>query len=195
VYRKIPAGYIRTLRSGKNQLRDPRAAALMDDLLLATRGPLLAPGRAGAIWRLNLEHRGMRRYDGPLSRFGREEQTVQQSQLATTHDPLRPRRLQQVTRFKHTLVVTLARSSFAPEVEVSLDNNDTYELAFLKDNAAVGVLSLEADFVTQRQRIDRLAVPRSALTNGYDAIRIKRIMGDGISFLCHLRLLERRTQN
>ena len=52
--RPIPPGYIDSLRSGQNQIADPCAHRLWDDLRLLTRGPLLAPGRFGAILRMNL---------------------------------------------------------------------------------------------------------------------------------------------
>ena len=52
--RRIPAGYIATLASGENRLAEPHAAALWEDVARATRGPLFAPGRFGAIARLTL---------------------------------------------------------------------------------------------------------------------------------------------
>lgn len=51
--RELPAGYLDSLTSGRNLLVDPQQRALYDDLRLVTRGPLLAPGRLAAIWRLN----------------------------------------------------------------------------------------------------------------------------------------------
>jgi arabinofuranosyltransferase len=50
--RDLPAGYLDTLRTGTNQIAAADLAALYDDLSLATRAPLFAPGRLGALWRL-----------------------------------------------------------------------------------------------------------------------------------------------
>jgi arabinofuranosyltransferase len=50
--RRLPDGYFATLLTGENHLRDPDLAAYWDDLALATRAPLGAPGRAAAIARL-----------------------------------------------------------------------------------------------------------------------------------------------
>ncbi len=50
--RMIPAGYLATLATGTNRLVDPALRRLWDDVALATRAPLLAPGRASAIARL-----------------------------------------------------------------------------------------------------------------------------------------------
>jgi len=51
--RDIPAGYIQTLRTGVNQIRDPNLAAYYDALSLITRGPLFSRERLAAIWKMN----------------------------------------------------------------------------------------------------------------------------------------------
>lgn len=52
--RDVPAGYQETLMSGTNQIADAATSRLYTSLALATRAPLLAPGRLAAIWRLNM---------------------------------------------------------------------------------------------------------------------------------------------
>jgi arabinofuranosyltransferase len=52
--RELPQGYLETLRSGHNQITDPRTRRLYDALALVTRGPLLDPQRWTMIIRLNL---------------------------------------------------------------------------------------------------------------------------------------------
>ncbi len=54
--RRLPAGYLETLRDGTNQIADPEMARLYDAIRKVTRDPLLAPGRWGEIWRLNNGH-------------------------------------------------------------------------------------------------------------------------------------------
>jgi len=51
--RELPAGYLASVADGRNRLVDPAQRALFDDLQKVIRGPLLAPGRLAAIWRLN----------------------------------------------------------------------------------------------------------------------------------------------
>jgi arabinofuranosyltransferase len=58
VKRPLPRGYVNSLKYGKNMLDDGRLRPLYDDVQLAVSAPLLAPGRAGAVWRLL---RGVRR--------------------------------------------------------------------------------------------------------------------------------------
>jgi hypothetical protein len=56
VFHDVPAGYFASLAHGDNRIADPVIARLYDDVRLATMAPLLAPGRAAAIWRLNTGH-------------------------------------------------------------------------------------------------------------------------------------------
>ncbi|MFZ5857693.1 MAG: hypothetical protein ACOYZ6_12745 [Chloroflexota bacterium] len=51
--RDIPTGYIQSLRTGVNQIRDPNLEKFYDALSLITRGPLLSRERLIAIWKMN----------------------------------------------------------------------------------------------------------------------------------------------
>lgn len=51
--REIPEGYLPSLRTGVNQIRDPQLAAYYDQLALITRGPLFSRARLLAIWSMN----------------------------------------------------------------------------------------------------------------------------------------------
>ncbi len=51
--RDLPAGYLQTLRTGVNQIRDPNLAKFYDALSLITRGPLFSRARLIAIWKMN----------------------------------------------------------------------------------------------------------------------------------------------
>jgi arabinofuranosyltransferase len=55
--RRLPAGYIASVRSGKNQIESRRLAAYYDDLVLITQGPLWTWERWKAILRLNVFER------------------------------------------------------------------------------------------------------------------------------------------
>ena len=55
--RSVPEGYVETVKSGENRLRDPCLKDLYDDLALITRASLFAPGRWSAIWRTNFVRR------------------------------------------------------------------------------------------------------------------------------------------
>ena len=61
--RPVPEGYLETLEDGTCQLASEPLAEYWEALARATRAPLFARGRLGAILRLNLG-----RYDGLLER-------------------------------------------------------------------------------------------------------------------------------
>ena len=51
--RVVPPGYLDTLKSGSNQIKDPGLAAFYQQLSLITRGPLLSLARLHSIWEMN----------------------------------------------------------------------------------------------------------------------------------------------
>jgi arabinofuranosyltransferase len=52
--RELPDGYIETLRSGENRIRDPALASYYAKLALVTRGPLFSWERVQAVAAMNL---------------------------------------------------------------------------------------------------------------------------------------------
>ena len=56
LFRKIPQGYVETLKTGENCLEDSRLARYYDRLTLIVRGPLFSTERIAAIIRMNLGH-------------------------------------------------------------------------------------------------------------------------------------------
>lgn len=55
--RALPKGYLESTMAHKNLIADPALRRLYEDVDLATRAPLGAPGRLAAIWRLNVQKR------------------------------------------------------------------------------------------------------------------------------------------
>ena len=51
--RALPEGYVNTVTSGKNELRDPSLRMLYEKIRLIETAPLLDPARLQAIWALN----------------------------------------------------------------------------------------------------------------------------------------------
>jgi len=51
--REVPEEYVRSVKRRENRLTDPALAALYEDVVSVTRGPLVSPGRLRAMWRLH----------------------------------------------------------------------------------------------------------------------------------------------
>ncbi len=56
--RNIPAGYLKTVLTGKNEIEDPGLRAFYDRLVFVTRGPLWSGARVAEIVRMNLGRYG-----------------------------------------------------------------------------------------------------------------------------------------
>ncbi len=56
--RIIPPGYLESLHAGQNRFQDPKLAALYDQVVLVTRGPLFSWARFKAIWAMNTGNPG-----------------------------------------------------------------------------------------------------------------------------------------
>jgi arabinofuranosyltransferase len=52
--REVPEGYLKSLKTGRNEILDPQVHDLYDKVLLATRGSLFTRQRWAAIWQLNV---------------------------------------------------------------------------------------------------------------------------------------------
>ena len=193
VPRRIPAGYLQTLRTGTNRIADPDLARYYERLALLSRGPLWSSSRWSAIRDFALGRCDpllaayvARARDAPL------ERTIAADELAADLPAGTPWYDERVLLVERGLRVELERTARPPRIEVGLDANDDYRLAFL-----AGARPL-AELVVRRRTLDQeaglahhvLDVPAPALESGYDAVAILPIlaMGDGIHAVGYLRL-------
>jgi arabinofuranosyltransferase len=58
-FRRLPAGYVESLETGENAIRDPHLRRLYEDVALVTRGDLLSWLRLRAIYRLHFHDYGI----------------------------------------------------------------------------------------------------------------------------------------
>jgi len=186
--RTLPAGYVETLTNAANVLSDPKLAAYYDALSLVTRGPLFSFRRLVAIWRMNTgqyEHlidQTAYRYPGQakakLADLGRSK-----TEGAAWDEPGNQ------VMSETGIVVDLGRRWDATVAEVSLDGNDTYQVAYLLGGREVAQQVVHPRLVrSMGLGVHRLVVPVEASRKGYDEIRILPLQGDGCYSLGHLRL-------
>jgi hypothetical protein len=90
------------------------------------------------------------------------------------------------------IVVQLDSVSHATRVEFSVDHNDAYLLRLLNGAVTVATIPIASQWIPERGlRVDTVAVPRPAVSVGFDHIEIEPVRGDGKYCLGHLRLLPR----
>jgi hypothetical protein len=76
----------------------------------------------------------------------------------------------------------------ATGLEVSLDNNDRYELVFYRGDAAVARANVDPHPTAPGLRVEQIAIPPVASTGGFDAVGVRPLYGDGSYSLGHLVL-------
>lgn len=182
--RHVPAGYVRTIRTGENHLKSEGLHRFYDKLATITTGDLWSPERLGTIVRLNLgayEHllAPPLRWTYPLDRVDRPvpNGTAWNAPRAITFD-------------SHVAVVTGGRV-YHEVVELSTDHNDRYRLTFANNGTAVGNVTLPPSNAVEEGLVTRrVAVPQAAARQGYTRIRIEAVGGDGMYSVGHVKLLD-----
>lgn len=92
--------------------------------------------------------------------------------------------------FTHSLRVALPSVTRARSLEVSVDHNDVYIVIFLRDAVEMGRVRITPNLSREGLRIVTLQAPAHAVTEGYNAVKLTAVEGDGAYSLGHLMLGE-----
>ncbi len=192
--RRIPAGYLKTLESGQNQIANPALAAFYDKLVLATRGPLFDLNRFVEIWKLNTGQ-----YNALLATYPLMVQVnLSQDRPATTPLWDKTDNLADYTG----LQFNLGYSSTASQIEVHLapleldvQERREYQLIYFKEGTAVASQALQIPAQIPADGLVRaVQIPAEAVASGYDTIKIFPDRGDSLGQaiygLTDVRLIE-----
>jgi arabinofuranosyltransferase len=187
--RMIPDGYRESIEQDSNRLRDPGLAEYYSALRTIVRGtPLWSTERLGAIWRMN---RGQfdSRVDRQFYKFDGAVTTLES--LARVQPDQTPWDAPGSRTFRTELAVTCPDQVGRRVLDISLDSDDRYRLAFLKRNRIVGVVVV--DVVPRAKRMPGLAshivtIPERARKLGFDTIVVVSVAGDERRAVGHLLL-------
>ncbi|MCA9945311.1 MAG: hypothetical protein KC449_17630 [Anaerolineales bacterium] len=182
--RLIPEGYEATLASGQNQLTDQALARYYDQLSLITRGDLWDTNRLREIWHMNLGQNDYLidyeayRYPGmvhtPLT-------AVQTAKPAGT-----PLDSPGVLLFSpRGLEIQLETAVHPTQLQLSLDNNDDYQLVYFNDGVEVGQQLVPAPYTPDGLAVHEVAIPETAVAAGFNRVRIFPMRGDNLFGLGH----------
>lgn len=186
--RDLPEGYLETVEGGENRLVDPDLARYYDQIKTIVSGRLWDWNRLVVIWKMNT-----RQYDPLL--MGYHNQTTRCS-LADIEEPKEVGTEWDaegnLILMGEGVIVDLGEVRTAHKVEISVDNNDTYEMTFLKNGRAIDSIILAPKFTDiPGLRVDLVEVPKRAQRSGFNQIKVDVVSGDGLYSLGHLRLIER----
>ena len=182
--RLIPEGYEATLASGQNQLTDQALARYYDQLSLITRGDLWDANRLREIWHMNLGQNDYLidyeayRYPGmvhtPLT-------AVQTPKPAGT-----PLDSPGVLLFSpRGLEIQLETAVHPTQLQLSLDNNDDYQLVYFNDGVEVGQQLVPAPYTPDGLAVHEVTIPETAVAAGFNRVRIFPMRGDNLFGLGH----------
>jgi arabinofuranosyltransferase len=164
-YRIVPAGYIETIINGKDCFADKNLGQYYEKLSIIIRGDIFDPERLKEIWNFNTG-----KYDYLLSKYNRSLVHLDS---------------------KKGVEIDLDKEYHAGEMEVSLDNNDSYNLYFMQNYCLQGKLILQANLIPGGGLcVYNITLPEEVSERGYNKICLVPIEGDGSYSIGHLKLIE-----
>jgi arabinofuranosyltransferase len=185
--RVIPEGYTETLRTGDDRLADRRLGAYRAKLALVVSGPLFDGNRLAEIWRLNTgayDHLIDQQYyrdAPPLPRHYSELPHEQPLEKGSYFGP-------------NGIEISLEGHSLAERLEISLDNDDAYDIVFLRGDEELGRARVEPpEFaLVVGLNVYNVTVPDEARRGGCDRIRVVPVplANDGSFNIGHIRIVE-----
>lgn len=187
--RRIPDGYLESIATGTNRIRNPALARYYDALRLITEAPVLAPARLRALW-----DQWLGRHDADLQEYVEQDYQAarpQQFEVGDLDAPIAPGTLWNLTKTARAigaagaiLHVTSAQAPVA--LDLLVDGGDSYTFEFCRGDEVVGRQAAKSPTATYEGMAD-IRVPSPAAP--FDRVRIGVTPGiDLIAALGWLRL-------
>jgi arabinofuranosyltransferase len=186
--RSLPAGYLASIRSGKNLVADSSVAAYWDKLVWITRGKVFRMGRFVRIVKMNL---GL--YDGLLYDYLHPPRLyAKYADISTPVGRGTPWDCDQCVEIRTSgIEIALDSMCRSERIELSVDHNDHYRLALYHDSTEVGFIKIKRVKIPEGGlRVDTVVVPETALWAGYNRLWLYAWTGDDMYSLGHIRLLD-----
>lgn len=187
--RFVPPGYEQTANADTNTIADKNLAEYYERLRNITRGPLWRKDRWRDIVLMNLG-----RYDHLIDtdryRFPRLLKAIIED-LSVPKAPGTPWNAPGNLILPMTGAhIALGRPKQTAQLEISLDNNDKYQLLFMRDLHVLAKMDIEPERIPGKGglQVYTVDIPPAA-QDGFDALRIFPYRGDNKYSLGHVRLI------
>lgn len=178
--RRLPAGYIETVTTGENHLKNRGLHAYYRRMQIVVTGPLFSYRRFETIAKMNLgayEHLLREPYGSYALEYVSEPVPEGTGWAASG-----------TIVFEKPIVVESRRPVHADRMAVTLDSNDVYEATFVRNGTTLGSVVIPIDPAVGTGMGKRtVAIPPSASEHGFTAVRITPLRGDGAYSLGHVR--------
>jgi len=184
--RLLPKGYVETLQSSYNVLADSNLAEYYDKLGVLTTGDIFDWQRLMEIWKFN---RG--EYDHLLESY--LASMILEVNYSDINSPKPPGTMWKAGGTYEInelgIRIHLPQVEHQEFLEASIDNNDRYKVKFINGTVPGAECTIEDKLIPSGGlRVDTLAVPETAIENGYNAIEIYPVSGDDCYSVGHVRL-------
>ena len=169
--RRLPPGYVQSLRAGENLIEDPGVAAFYDDIQLVTRGQLWTSNRWRAIVQLNL---GLHDYllDGYRRGYaGVRWSRIAGSAAAAGTEPSDSR----ILTFDTGVVVYLPRPTVVGAFALTLGARAAYRITVCRGSRDLMVTELETGGGPGAMYVQQVRLPGGS--QSVDRIRIEALRG------------------
>lgn len=196
--RRIPEGYLESIRASGNLIADPGVHELYEAVRLITRGPLWSWERARTVVRMNL-----RRFDGAIAGYGADRRRLREDDTGWSIDDGHP-----IEIWERGLTVTCERACESAQLQMAVRSGERYRLTFLRESRVLSVVDLSPlpspspltlTLAPQRRAGDAaregaalgavvIDVPAAAEADGYDAVRIELRSGRSPGVIDSVRL-------
>lgn len=187
-YRQLPTNYEESIKQDKNLLSDQTTAHYWDTIRTVTRGPIFDKNRFAEIFMLNLgliEKPNWEMYQNTNILKSSVIPVVAESDIKVMAKEGIPWNAPGNITFHHAVEIQLTKKINIRSIDLSVDNNDVYEIAGLQNNEWISLATVSPNF---QKGIVRHTIILKELARNIDKIRITGKSGDGLYSLGHLRL-------
>jgi arabinofuranosyltransferase len=187
--RHLPVHYDRSIQYRMNLLSDPKTKRYWESLRTVTRGALLSPDRIAEIVKLNLgliEKPDFELYRSATAPKSPELEVVPENDVRQIVPQDSPWDLPGNMVFANTLEVVLAQKVSVASIDISVDCNDEYQVAGLRNNEWIPLTTINPSRSAKGLARSLHILPNTVAD--VEKIRITGKSGDGYYSLGHLLL-------
>lgn len=176
--RRVPEGYVQTVQTGRNVIRDQDVAMYYEKIRIITEDPIWSWRRLRTILEMNLG-----RHEDHVKSYGRIRVTADEvSHPVADSTPID----EAFDMTPRGIEIRFPSPTRATAIEISVSRNDTYRILWLLHGISVGEHTIQQPLTSDGRFVTRtVEVP---IRTEFDAIRVVPSGGDSLYSLGHLRI-------
>ena len=185
-FRQLPTNYKESVEQGKNLIIDQKTAHYWESIRTVTRGALFDKNRFFEIVKLNLgltEKPDWEMYRTKNIPRSTAIPVVAESDVKVIRNEGTPWNTPGNIVFDSVLEIALTKKIDIASIDISVDNNDVYEIAGFRNREWVQLATINP---TNTSGLARHKITLKATVGGIEKIRVEAKSGDGMFSIGHL---------